>query len=69
MGADEPQEPGDLVEKISQDQVLRRLLRDRFDCNNCADFKHRGSGSISHCLQHLEQLKEEMVGPEKKQGK
>jgi len=69
MGTDETKEEGDVVEKISRDQILWKLLCDRFDCNHCPDFKRRGRRSITRCLQHLEQLKAELTVPEKKPEK
>jgi hypothetical protein len=57
MGKDEKKEEDDVVERICQGQVLRKLLNDRFDCSQCTEFKGRRGRMIIRCFEHLEQLK------------
>jgi hypothetical protein len=61
--ADEP------VERIARDQILRKLLCDRFDCRQCPYFKQRGRQLISRCLRHMEELVTERSLPPRKSGK
>lgn len=60
MGTDEAKGPGDVVERISQDDVFRKLLRERFDCSHCSLGKSRGSRLIINCLQHMEAFRAEL---------
>jgi hypothetical protein len=69
MGTDERKEEGDVVERICQDQILRKLLSERFNCSQCSEFKRRGGRSITRCLAHLEQLKAELSDSHKKPEK
>ena len=69
MGKDEKKEEGDVVERICQDQILRKLLSERFNCSQCSEFKRRGGRSITRCLEHMEQLKAELADRQKKPDK
>jgi hypothetical protein len=53
MKPDATKEPRDVIERIAQDQILRKLLNDRFDCR-------RGRQLITRCLQHMEELRAEL---------
>lgn len=69
MGTNETKEPGDVVEKISQDLIFRRLLSERFDCSHCPAYKRRGSRLITQCLKHMEELMAELSHLPKKPEK
>ena len=69
MSPDETKEPGDVVEKMSQDLTFRKLLSERFDCSHCPAFKRRGSRLITSCLKHMEELMAELSHLPKKPEK
>ena len=69
MANDEKKDEGDVIERICHDQILRKLLSDRFDCSQCRALKRRGGRLITHCLEHLDQLKAELADPRKKPEK
>jgi hypothetical protein len=64
MEPDATNKPGDVIERIAQDQILRKLLDDRFDCRHCPNFGRRGR-LITRCLQHMEELRAELGFPAK----
>ena len=66
MKPDATNEPGDVIERIAQDQILRKLLNDRFDCRHCPYFRRRGRQLITQCLRHMEELRAELGLPAKK---
>ena len=66
MGRDTTKEPEDPAERIAREQMLRKLLNDRFDCCQCPYLKHRGRELISHCQRHVEELLAELsLSPKK----
>ena len=60
MEPDATKDPGDVIERIARDQILRKLLNDRFDCRHCPYFGRRGRQLITRCLQHMEELRAEL---------
>jgi hypothetical protein len=66
---DEIKEQGDVVDKIYQDQILLKLLNDRFNCSQCSEFQRRGSRLVTRCREHVEQLKAELASSPKKPEK
>jgi hypothetical protein len=69
MGSDETNKPGDVVERISQDLIFRKLLSERFDCSRCPAHKRRGSRLITQCLKHMEEFLAELTHTPKRPEK
>jgi|GEM_PF-2905433 hypothetical protein len=60
MATETTSETDNPCKKIARDELLRKMLHERYDCRQCPYYKIRGRQLISHCVRHLEELMEEL---------